>query len=76
MKRAPDWAVHLLVGVLIAAIVVLAAIIITDHDSPTGEIGTALAIERELHCEEDEDIVISLAPNGLPVAYCRQVIER
>ena len=45
-------------------------------DSPTGEIGTALAIERELHCQEDEDIVVTLGTNGLPYALCMQAIER
>ena len=35
-----------------------------------------LAIVRELHCFEDEDIVITLGQNGLPFGYCEQVIER
>ena len=35
-----------------------------------------LAIVRELHCQEDEDVVITLGENGLPYALCMQAIER
>lgn len=31
---------------------------------------------HELICQEDEDIVITLGENGLPYAFCKQVIER
>lgn len=29
-----------------------------------------------LRCQEDEDIVITLGDDGLPYAFCEQVIER
>ena len=31
---------------------------------------------RELHCFEDEDIVTTLGSNGIPYAFCDQVVER
>ena len=42
------------------------------NDTASGE----LAIARELHCEEDEEIIIALGVNGLPYGYCDQVIEK
>lgn len=37
---------------------------------------SAASITRELRCQEDEDIVVSLGDNGLPYGFCQQVIER
>ena len=46
-----------------------------NEEKPTSG-ASSHAIVRELRCEEDEDIVVTLAGNGLPLAFCEQVIER
>ena len=62
----------LMIGI---ALVALGAMMLGSSE-PTSGIGTALSVSRGLRCEEDEDIVVTLGANGLPFAYCFQVIER
>ena len=44
--------------------------------APSEGIAAPLESVRELHCAEDADIVVTLGQNGLPMAFCEQVIER
>jgi hypothetical protein len=76
MNDLVERLVLLIVILLIFVAGYLSGWVAFGDDNPTGEVGTPEWITRELHCEEDEDIVITLGSNNLPYAFCEQVIER
>ena len=47
-----------------------------DNPARLEALAQPLEIVTELHCAEDADIVITLGSNGLPYAFCEQVLER
>ena len=61
---------------IIIVSVYLALLIYFDHHDVKAPASPTVVEVRELRCQEDEDIVTTLAANGLPVAYCQQVEER
>lgn len=62
----------------VATLVLIAALIGGNRaeGEPQEQLAPPIEITTELHCAEDNEIVIGLDHRNLPFAWCEQVIER